>query len=165
MPSGDTLLIYPPHSNVPPASNPATFDTRNDHLVLDFDDATAESAVFPGIMPRHYSGGGITVLLVGSFTSEITPANTAVLGGSIERMDDNSLDIDADSFASEKTATVAPRATSGSLTYTNIAFTNAEIDGLSIGEAFRLKIRRVSTSGSDTASGDYELHRVEVRET
>ena len=45
MSSGDTLLIFNPLHNEPPASNPATLDTRNQHPILDFDAATNESAV------------------------------------------------------------------------------------------------------------------------
>lgn len=165
MASGDTLLIFTPQSNVQPASNPATFDWRNDHLVLDFDAATAEAAVFPAVLPRHYAGGGITLTIVGSFTSSITTTQAARLGVSIERMDNNNLDIDADSFATEKTVDVNPRATSGLLTYATLAFTNAEIDALAVGESFRLKLRRVAADAADTATGDFELHRIEIRET
>ena len=46
MASGDTLVVLTPLGNEPPVSNPATFDFRNNHPVLDFDDATNESAVF-----------------------------------------------------------------------------------------------------------------------
>jgi hypothetical protein len=165
MASGDTLIIFTPQSNVAPTSAPATFDSRNDHLVLDFDAAAIEAAVFPAVLPRHYAGGGLTLTIVGSFTSDVTPGNAARLGASFERMDNNVLDVDADSFATEKTVDANPRASSGVLTYSTLAFSSAEIDGVLAGEAFRLKFRRVATDGADTAAGDYELHRIEIRET
>ena len=59
MASGDSLVIFTPLSNEPPSSNFATFDTRNAHPVLDFDDTTEEKVVFTGIMPRNYAGGGV----------------------------------------------------------------------------------------------------------
>ena len=61
MASGQTLCIFTPLHNEPPASNPAILDTRNQHTVLDFDPTTNESAVFKGIMRRNYGGGGVTV--------------------------------------------------------------------------------------------------------
>ena len=43
MASGDTLLVFTPLHNEPPASNFATLDLRNLHPVLDFDPTTNES--------------------------------------------------------------------------------------------------------------------------
>ena len=63
MASGDTLLTFFPNDNEPPSSNYATLDTRNQHPVLDFDASVDESAVFTGILPRNYGGGGVTVYL------------------------------------------------------------------------------------------------------
>lgn len=45
MASGDTLLIFTPQCNEPPAVDFATLDLRNSHLVLDFDATAIESAV------------------------------------------------------------------------------------------------------------------------
>lgn len=61
MATTDSLVIFRPYDNEPPASNYATLDTRNGYLVLDFDDTTDESAIFRGFMPRNYAGGGLTV--------------------------------------------------------------------------------------------------------
>jgi hypothetical protein len=47
---------------------------------------------------------------------------------------------------------------------TSVAFTDgAEIDSLVAGEAFRLLVRR--DTATDTAAGDAELLRVELKET
>lgn len=165
MASGDTLARFTPQHNTPPATGFATFDTRNGHLVLDFDAASIEAALFADVLPRNYAGGGITVTVVGAFTSDVTTTNAARIGVAFERMANNDIDIDADSFATEKTVDVAPRATSGALVYGSIAFTNGEIDGLLVGEAFRLRVRRVANDAADTATGDFELLRVELRET
>lgn len=165
MASGDTLSRLTPQHNVAPASGFATFDLRNGHLVLDFDAAAIEAALFADVLPRNYAAGGITVTLVCAFTSDVTTTNAARLGVSFERMDNNGLDVDADSFAAEKTVDVNPRATSGALVYATLAFLNTELDGLLVGEAFRLKVRRVATDAADTSTGDLELLRVELKET
>ena len=49
MASGDTLVVWRPGDNEPPASNYAQIVIRNGHLVLAFDTTTAESAVFSAI--------------------------------------------------------------------------------------------------------------------
>lgn len=163
MASGNTLLIFTPAHGVAPSSNYATFDIRGSHLVLDFDTTTQETIYFPGIMPRHYSGGGVTVYVHATLTS----ATTGTLGWdvSFERMSDSSTDIDSDSFATAQTITAATvPGTSGIIMVTNVAITHgANMDSVAVGEAFRLRIRRDVTN--DTAAGDAELIAVEIKET
>ena len=163
MASGDTLLIFNPLHNEPPTSNPATLDLRNNHPVLDFDAATNESAVFSAVMPRSYGGGGITVYLHYAMSSA-TSGNTDWDVG-FERIGDQQLDIDADSFAAVNSVdnTTVP-ATSGLVDIVNVAFTDgADMDSVAVGELFRLKVTR--DAAADTATGDAELLAVEVKET
>lgn len=163
MASGDTLLVFTPLHNVPPSSNYATLDTRNLHPVLDFDDTTNESAVFSAIMPRGYGAGGLTVYIHYAMT-------TATSGDidwdvAFERIGDQQLDIDADSFAAVNSVdnTTVP-GTSGNVDIVNVTFTDgADMDSVAVGEAFRMKITRDAVS--DTASGDAELVSVEIKET
>ncbi len=166
MASGNTLAVFAPQDNEPPTSNFATFDTRNLHPCLDFDGATDEEAVFTGILPRNYAGGGLTVYLHVGFTT--ATSGNAYWQAAIERMDDGTLDVDADSFASFKGAAGNPNGTSGVMTLVTITFTSgAEMDSLAAGEMFRLKIRRDAdgTSGTDDVTTDAELFGVEIKET
>lgn len=163
MASGDTLFLFLPADNEPPASNFATLDLRNLHPVLDFDDTTNESAVFSGVMPQHYGGGGVTVYIHYAMTS----ATSGDIDWDIafERIGDQQLDIDADSFAAVNSVdnTTVP-ATSGNVDVVSIAFTDgADMDSVAAGEAFRLQLTR--DAASDTASGDAEILAVEIRET
>ena len=163
MASGDSLLIFNPQCNEPPASNFATPDTRNEHLVLDFDPTTNESAIFSSVMPRAYSGGGLTIYLHYAMTS--AEANTIDWDASFERIGDQQLDIDGDSFASVQSVdnTTVP-GTTGLVDIVSITFTDgAQIDSIAIGESFRLKITRDAVS--DDAAGDAELLKVEIKET
>lgn len=164
MASGDSLIIFTPQMNEPPASNPATPDLRNQHPVLDFDAATNESAVFSGVMPQNYAGTtGVTVYL--HYAMSTATAGDVDWDAAFERIGDQQLDIDADSFAAVNSVdnTTVP-ATSGNVDVVSIAFTNGvDMDSVAAGEGFRLKITRDAVS--DTASGDAELRFIEIRET
>jgi hypothetical protein len=166
MASGDTLAVFNPYCNEPPATIYATLDLRNYHPVLDFDGAADEEAVFSGILPRNYAGGGLTVYLHVMFSS--ATSGSAYWSVSIERMDDASLDMDADSFAAVQSAAGNPNGTSGVTTLVTITFTNgAQMDSLAAGEMFRLKVRRDAdgSAGTDDVTTDAELLAVEVKET
>lgn len=162
MASGDSLLVFTAFANEPPSSNGATLDTRNLHPVLDFDDTTNESAVFTGIMPQHYGAGGVTVYL---HWSAIATSGDVDWDVAFERIGDQQLDVDSDSFAtvnSQDNNTVP--GTSGLVDVISVAFTNGvDMDEVAAGELFRLKVTR--DASSDTAAGDAELHAVEIRET
>jgi len=157
MASNDTLLIFSPLHNEPPASNAATLDTRNQQPVLN------ESAVFSAVLPRNYNGGGITVYLHYSMSS--AESGDVDWDVSFERIGDQQQDVDSDSFASAKSVdnTTVP-ATTGLVDIVSIAFSDgAEIDSIAVGEKFRIKVTR--DAASDTAAGDAELHAVEFKET
>ena len=163
MASGDTLIIFNPQDNVPPTSNGATLDTRNQHLVLDFDASTNESAVFSGIFPRHYDAGGVTVYLHYAMTS--ATSGDIDWDVAFERIGDQQLDIDSDSFATVNSVdnTTVP-GTAGLVDIVSVTFTDgADMDSVAVGEAFRLKVTR--DAASDTATGDAELLWVEIKET
>lgn len=166
MASGNTLLQFAPLGNEPPASSYATLDTRNAHPCLDFDGTADEEAVWSGVLPAHYAGGGLTVDTFWAFTS--ATSGSLRVQAAIERIDASSLDIDADSFASFQSAGGTAPGTSGQVIVVSVAFTSgAQMDSLAASEAFRLKIRRDAdgTSGTDDITSDAELLAVLVRET
>lgn len=166
MASGNTLLMFRPYDNQPPASNFATLDARNQHPTLDFDDTTDESAVFSAILPRAYAGNGLTIYIHYAMTSA-TSANV-VWEAAFERVGDSQQDIDSDGFEAANYVQDAVPATSGYVTVAVITFTNgADMDSVAVGEGFRLKISRDanSTNATDDATGDAELLWVEVKES
>lgn len=164
MASGDTLAVFRPWDNeITASSNYAVQDIRNGHPVLAFDDTTSWTAIFSGILPRNYSGGGLTVYIHAAAAT----ATSGTMGWliAIERMDDSSLDIDADSFASDVTvtATTVP-GTSGQTLVLNGAFTSgAAMDSLAAGEQFRLRVKR--DVANDNAVGNVQITMIEVKET
>jgi len=167
MASGDTLCVFTALCNEPPASAAATLDERNAHLVLDFDGASDEEAVFSGVMPANYSAAtGLTVIIHCAFTS--ATSGSVRWQAAFERIDTSSLDIDADSFASFQSGGGSAPGTSGQVIAVSIALTaGAQVDSLVAGEAFRLKIRRDAdgTSGTDDITTDAELLAVHVKDT
>lgn len=166
MASGNSLLQFVPTDNEPPAGAFATLDTRNNHLCLDFDGSTDEEAVFSGVLPSHYAGGGLTVHTYWAFSS--ATSGSVRVQAAIERIQESTLDIDADSFASFNSAGGTAPGTSGQVIKVAVTFASgAEMDSLAAGEAFRLKIRRDAdgTSGTDDITTDAELIRVEIKET
>ncbi len=163
MATGDTLIIFTPFQNEPPASNFATLDLRNLHPVLDFDATTNESAVFRAVMPRSYAAGGITVYIHYAMTSAV--ADTVDWDVAWERIGDQALDIDGDSFATVNSVdnTTVP-GTTGLVDIVTVTFTDgADMDSVAVGELFRLKVTRDATN--DDAAGDAELVALEVKET
>ena len=154
-----TYAVYTPLDNQPPAANYATIDTRNSIMVLDFDAATDESAVFVGIIPEAASlGSGLKIRINWMATS--ATSGTCRWGVQIERMN---TDEDSDSFDTAATAGSTTNATSGIITTTEITITT--IDSVVAGDPFRIKVFRDAdgTSGTDDMTGDAELVSVEVR--
>lgn len=165
MASGNLLAIVTPLSNEPPTSNPATFDVRNNHPVLDFDAGTDESGITTLIMPQHYAGGGITVLLHYSMSSAV--ADDVRLDAALERIGDEVQDIDSDGFAAVQSVTDTVPGTSGHVGVATITFTDgAQMDSVAAGDAYRVKVTRDADHATDDdATGDLELVAVEIRET
>lgn len=163
MASGDTLSVFTPYQNEPPSASYATLDLRNGHPCLDFDGSADEEAVFTGVMPDHYAGGGVTVKLHVAFTS--ATSGTANIEVSFERM--TGLDIDADSFATMTDGSATPNGTSGIETIVSINFANgAAMDSVVAADLFRIKMRRDAdgTNGTDDVTTDMELLGVEIVE-
>jgi hypothetical protein len=166
MASGNTLVIFHPYNNEPPAANYATLDLRNYHPVLDFDPTTNESAIFSAVMPQSYSAAtGVTVHLFWMATSDTTDTHHVYWDAAFERDAPNDLDLDSDSFAAVQSNDITHvNATSGKITETTIALTaGAQMDSVVAGDLFRLQITR--DAANDDATGDAELLAVEIRET
>lgn len=166
MASGDTLLIFTPQMNQPPAASFATFDTRNGYLVLDFDDTADESAVFSGIMPAHYGGGGFTVTVLWMATSATT--GTISLDVAWMSVTDDADDLDTKAFAAANNANPTTASATGEVDYIAVTFTDgADSDSVAVGELFFLKITRDAdgTTSTDNLVGDMELIGIIIKET
>lgn len=164
MATGNVLCRFNAPSDGAPSSNYATLDTRNAHPVLDFDASTEESIYWEDVLPDNYGGGGLTADIYWMATS--ATSGDVKWGGSVERRAAAGDDQDADSFATEQTATGTANATSGVIVKTSIAFTSgANMDSLAAGEPFRFKLARKAADAADTMTGDAEVLAVVIRET
>jgi hypothetical protein len=152
-----TYAVFTATDNQPTATAFATLDTRNSIAVLDFDDATDESAVFVSIIPEAASlGSGLKIRL--HWMATTATSGNVVWDVSLERM---TTDLDSDSFDTIASGTAAASGTSGILTVTEITLTT--IDSVTAGDGFRLKVTRDANNASDTMTGDAELVVCEIR--
>ena len=161
---GAERIILLPKASEPPTTNYATLDTRNNHPILDFDEDTDESSIYSNIFLEDYDGGGLTVNI--HWSADGVTANNVVWNAAIERIGDEILDVDGDSFAAVQAVTDAAPGTDGFVTVATITFTDgAQMDNLAAGELFRIKITRDADNGSDTMLADAQLHAVVLLET
>ena len=145
-----------------PATTPAAASSRNGHAILAFDSAIDESVIFEGVMSKDYSAGSFTVDIF--YTANAITSGAVIWDVSFERMDTDSLDIDADSFAAVQSVTDTVAGTDGQISVASITFTQAQADSIAAGESFRMKVNRDANNASDTAAADAQLLRVLLRQ-
>jgi len=152
-----TYAYFTPLNNEPPATNFATIDTRNSISVLDFDGTTQESAVFRGLIPEGASFSSLTSRI---FFTSIGSTGDVVWGVQYEQM--LNYDIDTDGFQTPGiTGSVTVSGTTG--TVIELSLTTSNIDGLTIGDPFRVKLYRDATDAADTLTTDAEFIGLEIR--
>lgn len=158
-----TLAIFFPTDNEPPSTNYATLDTRNGHPVLNFDTTTQETAIFSGIMPSNYGGGGISIFV--HFMAASATTGTIAWGGTFEKCYTTSHDLDSDDWATEQLAAAnTVPGTSGQTDVSEIscAAGSAGTDSIGALQPYRVRIRR--DVANDSAAGDAQLIAIELRE-
>ena len=169
MASGDTLVVFTSQANQPPSSNAATEETRGGVLLLAFDDTNDEEAIFAGVLPRHYDGGGVTVTIGWAAKDTTVAPHNAVWQAAFHAIKDDADDLDGITFAAfNGSGAVAEASASGELAYDTVTFTDgADMDSVAAGDAFLLKIRRDAddTSATDSLTDDAQLAFVEIKET
>lgn len=163
MASGDTLAVFDAQAGQQPSASYPAWGVRNGQAHLAFDAAADESVDFRGVMPQHYAGGGVSVIL--HWRAASATSGDVVWTSAFELQADGGQDTDSDGFASAQSATVTAPGTAGMLDYATISHTNGgQMDSVVAGDVFRLRITRDADNGSDTMTGDAELVSVEVRE-
>ncbi len=154
-----TLARFTPRENQPPATAFATLDTRNAIAVLDFDAAVDESSIFSGVIPDYANLASGLKIRIAWMATTATSGNVR-WGVQFMRCD---TDLDADSFDTATLVTSAANGTSGIVTIAEITAT--AIDGLAVGDTFRIKVfRDADDATNDTMTGDAELIAAEIQQ-
>lgn len=162
--SGVTLNVLPAGANHPPGTAPATFDTRGDILLLEFDAGADEEARLLGFMPRGYSNGGLTCTIV--WASDTETSGNVRWELAFKSLSDDADDLDSKAFAAGNGVTAAAPDVSGEFKYTEVTFTDgADMDSVAAGEFYFLSVKRLGTDAADTMVGDAQLLAVEIQET
>lgn len=138
-----------------PASAPGGAFSRNAIPIVTFDDAVNEQIIRSFKMSDDYADGDLTVDIDVVAASATT--GNMVFAVAFEANAPGGNDIDSDSFAAQKTVTIAAPGTSGVIARGSITFTQAEADAIAAGNAGRIQVERLATDGSDNMSGDAQL--------
>ena len=170
MASGDTLFVFEPQNAVLPATNYATFDTFNAatgiRLVLDFigsGGSADEAAMFSGVWPSHYDGGGINVVV--HYSTDGTSVGAVQWEVSVEVLQDtDDQDAGGQDFGTLTDITDTPStATANILDITAAgAISHANCGSPAVGDGMRLKIARDHDHATNT--DDAQLHKIVVTE-
>lgn len=157
-----TLATFGALAALPPTTAFAQLNLRGGRPVLDFDPAAAEGALLSGIMPAHYSGGPIKLVLL--WTAE---GNSGAVRweGAFERhpIGDaaaGTIDLDLEAFGATTPATATAPTTPGQLVRTELTLVAAPLPG----EAFRVRVRRIAADAADTLATDAQLLAAELLE-
>lgn len=163
MASGDTLLAWnAAQANLSGATNEATFDSTSDgQLVLDFDATTNEFAVFYGVMPSRYSGGGLTIKV--HLAMSTASSGDVDLDVQFARLTGEDLSAVTYSTAVSQDNNTVAGSILTEFTVTLTVTSGTQMDSVVAGDFFAFKITR--DAASDTATGDMELLGIEIRET
>lgn len=156
------LVSFDANDAMFPATNPAEGGSRNAHATLDFDSATDQNVVFESLMPLDYEAGTISVDI--HYVAAGVTVNDVVWNVAFERMDADSLDIDADSFAAVQAVTDTVPGTDGQISVATITFSQAQADGIVAGEAMRIKLTRDADNVNDDAAADAQVLRVALEQ-
>ena len=161
-----TLLQYDTYAFQFPASSPPGLDVVENRPFLAFDDTTEETCYTRAVaMPQVYGGGTLTAYIFGMFASEVTVTDEAVFAVAVEAITSgDGVDMDAgSSFDTENTCEIDPPGTAGHEAVGSCTLTNK--DSVVRGDSVRFSVARKVDNGADTASGDFRLLFVEIRES
>lgn len=170
MASGDQLAVFLPDAYEPPDSNPAVPSSiaaaTGRRPVLLFDTDTDETAIWTGVMPANYAGGGVTVEIHYCMVSATSGA--VQWEGAFERVEDNvALGSGGNDFAAVNASGSITVPGTAELVDVNsgLTFSNgADMDSVVAGDQFRFKLNRDVGVASD-AAGDAALVVVVLKET
>lgn len=137
-------------------------DSAGVNMVLAYGEAADTGAYWTLGVPQGWTS---TYSVIISYIAASATSNAVVWGATVEAVTaGDAYDIDAgESFDTENTVTSTVAGTAGYLVQATITLTNN--DSSAAGDLLRLRIRRLGTNGSDTATGDAYLISAELRDS
>lgn len=132
------------------------------HFIVVFEDSGTPFANFDGRMPVTYNNSNLKVVL--HWASTTTTTGAVVWQVAFERLDEDGQSITADGFAAALSVVSNVSGTADALVYATLNFSNAQADGVQLGESFRIRITRNTGSGSDTMVGNANILNVGIEE-
>lgn len=130
----------------------ATWALRAGHRALKFPQGGTYEAYFGSVLNSLYNSTGILVTLV--WTAGATTAGVT-WSAAFERQADGVFDFASASFATGRTVVSGALGAANRAKYSQISFSNAQIDGLLKLESYRLRIQR-----TDAVAMDAYLYKV-----
>lgn len=171
MASGDTLFEFFPAANQPPTTNYATLDVfaaaDGIRRILDFigsGGSVDEAAMFPGIWPSNYAGGGVDVKV--HYSTDGTSVGAVQWEVSVEVVQDqDDQDAGGQDFGTLTDITDTPSTTTANIVDITAvgAISHANCGSPAVGDRMRLKIARDHDHATNT--DDAQLHAIVVTET
>lgn len=151
-----TTIRVPSDANFP-STGAAGLSKVNDEFVLTFDDSTSEDAIFELIAPSDWASGTLSARIHYNMASATT--GNVVWEVSIEAIAEGE-SVAAASYDTANSLTDAVQGTAANLGIATITCSNK--DSVASGEKVRVRVRRAGGNGSDSATGDAYLRRLEL---
>lgn len=155
------FISFGPNDALFPSTNPASAFSRNSHPILNYDDTTAEKVDFKSNIQSSYTSDDIKIDI--DWVAETATSGAVTWGVQFERKTPGGNNIDSDSFATQQTGNSTTSGASGVITRTTITLTQAQADGVSANDYFRMRVERVTSDGGDTMTDDAQILSVIVR--
>ena len=129
--------------------------------IASFDDTKLEILDFMGVLPGHYTGGGLTCTIMFAHANNSSGPTWELAFRAIPD-DTEDLDTTAHTYDYNTVAAGVPSVV-GEVGYDDVTFTDgADMDNLAAGELFNLRVRRDPATGG---AGDAQLISIYIKET
>lgn len=150
--TGFTVIVPAAAMSSPPGTDIATFSTRNNHGVMNFDDTTNESGMVEAAMHKSYVD--ITPFDVDIYWTSGASSGNVKWDGRFE-VNSSGTNIDFDSFAPNQSV-VSAVISSGTIVRSRISYTSIQADNMKSLAPFRYILTR-DTSTSGNIIGDAQI--------
>lgn len=158
-PAGD-LVSYDAIDAVFPTTDPAGVIKRNDVPLITFPEAVDRNVLYEGTIDNGYNGGLLVVDLF--WLAAVAVAGDVLWGVAWTRQRDG--DAISRPFAAQKTALSTAQPVNGDIRKATVVFTQAEADGVTPADPYKIRVRRNGANVLDTMTNTAQLLRVTVRE-